>query len=186
MSRIQVLSVGLPQPLPYLDGSVPSGFVKTPVSRVLYLGLEGLEDDGQADRQNHGGPDKAVCVYPSEHYPSWQERLGKPLGDAAFGENFTTSGLTEEDACIGDVYQIEQAIVQVSQPRKPCFKLAARHGEPKLTLWVQETGLSGWYFRLVYVAGVGPAVVGEVHREGRARGPVVTSVTPLAVAGELP
>lgn len=149
MSQVQLLSVGVPGPLPYRDGSVQSGFVKTPVSWVIRLGTEGLEGDEQADLQHHGGPDKAVCVYPGEHYPHWQQRLGKPLGYAAFGENFTTSGLTEQDVCVGDVFKVGQAVVQISQPRQPCFKLAARHAEPKLTLWVQESGLTGWYFRVL-------------------------------------
>lgn len=154
-ARIAQLSVGLPAPLPYRDGVVSSGFVKMPVNGTLLLGEEGLQGDGQADRKYHGGPEKAVCVYPGEHYPYWQERLAHSLGTAAFGENFTTGGLTEEMVCIGDIFKVGKATVQVSQPRQPCFKLAARHGIPQLTLWVQETGLTGWYFRVLEP--------GEVH-----------------------
>lgn len=149
-ARIKQLSVGLPAPLLCRGKTIPSGFVKTPVNWTLQLGPEGLEGDGQADRRYHGGPDKAVCVYPSEHYPSWSERLGRLLGPAAFGENFTTVGLTERFVCIGDIVKVGSAVVQISQPRQPCFKLAARHDEPRLALWVQESGLTGWYFRVLW------------------------------------
>ncbi|MVN88258.1 MOSC domain-containing protein [Deinococcus sp. HMF7620] len=148
-ARVKQVCVGLPAPLSYRGSTVPSGFVKTPVNWPLWLGEEGLDGDGQADRRYHGGPDKAVCVYPSEHYPFWSGRLIRPLGPAAFGENFTTAGLTETNVCIGDIVKVGGAVVEVSQPRQPCFKLAARHDEPRLTLWVQESGLTGWYFRVL-------------------------------------
>ncbi len=107
----------------------------------------GLEGDAQADLKNHGGPEKAVCVYPLEHYPHWITRLGQELRPGAFGENFSTEGLLEQEVCIGDVYRVGSTVVQVSQPRQPCFKLAARHGVKELALWVQEAGLTGFYFR---------------------------------------
>lgn len=146
-ARILSLNVGLPQPLTHGKGIVQSGIVKLPVSVPVVLDITGLRGDGQADLKNHGGPDKAVCVYASEHYPYWEQRLDRSLPHAAFGENFTTDGLTETNVCIGDVYQVGQATLQVSQPRQPCFKLGARHNVPKLVLWVQETGLTGYYFR---------------------------------------
>lgn len=148
-ARLLSLNVGKPKPLPYRGKSVPSSFVKTPVSGALWLLETGLDGDGQADLRNHGGPEKAVCVYPQEHYPYWEARLGRPLQPAAFGENFSTEGLTEERVCIGDVYRVGGALVQVSQPRQPCFKLAARHGVPQLALWVQESGFTGFYFRVL-------------------------------------
>lgn len=153
-SRVQAISVGLPQALRSRGGALPggglpSGFVKTPVTGPLWLGPTGLTGDGQADQKHHGGPDKAVCVYPAEHYPHWQARLGGDLGHAAFGENFTTLGLSEAGVCIGDTFRVGSAVVQVSQPRQPCHKLAARHDQARLTLWVQESGLTGWYFRVL-------------------------------------
>ncbi len=126
---------------------VPSAFVKCHVVGTVWLSELGLGGDEQADLKAHGGPDKAVCVYPSEHYAYWAERLARALPEAAFGENFTTRGLTENTVHIGDVFEVGEATVQVSQPRQPCFKLAARHEEPKLALWVQETGRTGFYFR---------------------------------------
>lgn len=143
------LNVGLPKPLAYRGKTIPSGFVKSPAAGPLRLSRTGLDGDEQADRKNHGGPEKAVCVYPLEHYLYWEGRLGRILPPAAFGENFSTEGFTESAVCVGDVYRVGSAAVQVSQPRQPCFKLAARHGVPELALWVQETGLTGFYFRVL-------------------------------------
>lgn len=141
------LNAGLPRPLAHGGGSVRSGIVKSPVRGALWLGEAGLEGDAQADMEHHGGPDKAVCVYAVEHYPYWRGRLGVRLEPGAFGENFSADGLVETEVRIGDVYRVGTAIAQVSQPRIPCFKLAARHGEEKLALWVKETGFTGFYLR---------------------------------------
>ena len=146
-ARLVSLNTGQPGPLAYRDRQVLSGFRKSPVSQELWLGGTGLEDDAQADLKHHGGPEKAVCVYPLEHYPYWCEKLERPLEFAAFGENFSTEGLVESEVCVGDVYRVGDAIVQVSQPRQPCFKLAARHGVKELAAWVQESGFTGFYFR---------------------------------------
>lgn len=143
------LNVGLPAPLAYRRKHVQSGFRKSPIGGALWLSNTGLAGDGQADLKNHGGPEKAVCVYPLEHHPYWEERLDRRLGPAAFGENFSTDGFTESVVCVGDVYGVGTAVVQVSQPRQPCFKLAARHGVKELALWVQATGLTGFYFRVL-------------------------------------
>jgi MOSC domain-containing protein YiiM len=153
---VRSLNVGLPKPLAHGKGFVRSGFVKAPAAGPLWLGETGLEGDGQADLKVHGGPEKAVCLYPSEHYPYWEERLGRRLPEAAFGENMTTEDLVEAEVCIGDVFRVVGSgegtggpTVQVSQPRQPCYKLAARHKAKRLALWVQETGLTGFYFRVL-------------------------------------
>src|SRR5437764_847060 len=103
-----------------------SAIFKEPVATRLRLELMQLDGDGQADLKHHGGKDKAVCCYAAEHYPSWYEALGKDAGTfgfGAFGENFTLAGMTEESVCIGDVYVVGTARVQISQPRIPCYKL---------------------------------------------------------------
>jgi MOSC domain-containing protein YiiM len=154
-SRLRSLNVGLPKPLAHGKGFVQSGFVKAPAAGPLWLNKTGLEGDGQADLKVHGGPEKAACLYPLEHYPYWEDRLGRRLPEAAFGENFSTEGFVESEVCIGDVFRVagpvgsHGAVVQVSQPRQPCYKLAARHGVKKLALWVQESGLTGFYFRVL-------------------------------------
>lgn len=159
------LNVGIPGTLTYLGKEVPSSFVKTAVQSAVWLNRDGLAGDEQADLKNHGGPDKAVCVYPQEHYSYWSSRLNRTLPVAAFGENFTTAGLLEGAVCIGDIFEVGGATVQVSQPRQPCFKLAARHEEPTLALWVQETGLTGFYFRCLKAGWVSSGKPLElVHR----------------------
>ena len=153
---LQSLQVGLPRPLRYGGKTVLSAFIKEPVRGPVFLSENGLVGDEQADFKVHGGPDKAVCVYPSEHLSYWQVRLGRSLPPAPFGENFTTLGLLEQNVHIGDVFKVGSARVQVSHPRQPCFKLAASHQEPKLALWVQETGRTGFYLRCLKPGWVSP------------------------------
>lgn len=155
IGKLVSLNVGKPGTLNYRGSVVSSGFVKKPVSIPLELGRTGLNGDGQADLVHHGGQDKAVCVYPAEHHPYWSTRVGRPIGPADFGENFTVQGLIEPEVCIGDVFEVGSALVEVSQPRQPCYKLGARHGSSNLVLWVQQSGFTGFYFRCLT-----PGVVG--------------------------
>jgi MOSC domain-containing protein YiiM len=127
-----------------------TGFFKEPTTERVWLGHTNLAGDGQADLVNHGGPEKAVNVYPVEHYPYWAKTLPLAnLHEGAFGENLTTKGLQEKDVCIGDVFEIGEALVQISQPRQPCWKLARRWRIKNLSLLVQESGRTGWYFRVL-------------------------------------
>jgi MOSC domain-containing protein YiiM len=108
-----------------------------------------LDGDEQADLRVHGGPGKAVCVYSADHYPAWRQELGlASMEPGAFGENFTVSGHTESDVCIGDIYRIHEAIVVVSQPRTPCWKLARRWNVPDLPRRFLRSGRTGWYLRV--------------------------------------
>ena len=122
---------------------------KTAVDGPVAVGPLGLAGDVQVDRRHHGGPDKAVCAYPSEHLPGWAERLRRDLRPGAFGENLSTSGVTEEDACIGDRWRVGTVLLEITYPRTPCVKLAARHRHPHLIRLVRETGRSGWYLRVL-------------------------------------
>lgn len=154
--RIASLQVGLPRWLGEDGAEDPgrrrwsTGLFKEPVSGALWLGRTNLAGDGQADLEHHGGPDKAVCAYPAAHYPYWRDDLEMTeFGFGAFGENFTIDGAAEPDVCIGDVYAVGGAIVQVSQPRQPCWKLARRWGVTDLAGRATERGLTGWYFRVL-------------------------------------
>ncbi|MFC0470101.1 MOSC domain-containing protein [Halalkalibacter kiskunsagensis] len=132
------------------EKQIDSAIYKHSVSDTsLYLSTTNLEGDEQADLVNHGGSDKAVCVYPFEHYSYWENKFGFDLPIGAFGENITLRGVPESKVFIGDTWQWGEAIVQVSQPRRPCFKVAKRHGIKKLPLYIQETGFSGYYLRVV-------------------------------------
>ncbi len=127
-----------------------TGYFKRPASGAVWLGYEGFRGDEQEDRRHHGGSEKAVCVYPDEHYPRWRDTLALPgLGHGAFGENLTVSGLTESGVCIGDVFTLGEACVQVSQPRQPCWKLARRWRVKDLAAQVERTGFTGFYLRVL-------------------------------------
>lgn len=126
-----------------------SGFVKKPVDGPVALRWLNLEGDAQADLEHHGGVDKAVCCYPSVHYDGWRRELELPLPFGSFGENFTIDGLAEPDVCIGDVWKVGEAVVQVSQPRQPCWKLARRWKLKNLTRQLQDSGRTGWYLRVL-------------------------------------
>lgn len=132
------------------DKAWRTGFYKTAVEGDFWLGYEGFREDEQADRRYHGGSEKAVCVYPAEHYPYWQAHLSIPaLGPGAFGENLTVSGLRETELSIGDVFTLGSARVQVSQPRQPCWKLARRWQVKDLAAQVERNGFTGYYFRVL-------------------------------------
>ncbi|HEY9854336.1 MAG TPA: MOSC domain-containing protein, partial [Stenomitos sp.] len=162
MSLVQSLQVGMPRTFGDPEATRPedrswtSGIVKEPVDGPLWLATTQLEGDGQADRVHHGGPDMAVLAYSAEHYPLWRAELGLDLPHGAFGENLTVTGLSEAVVCLGDLYQLGDAIVQVSQPRSPCWKLARRWGMPDLVARVQKTGRTGWYLRVLKEGHVAP------------------------------
>lgn len=132
------------------EESWTTGIFKTPVCGPVWLGKLNLAGDAQADLSVHGGIYKAVNVYPSEHYSYWRQTL--PLPDmpyGAFGENFTTYGLLEDEVCIGDVFGVGEAVVQVSQPRQPCWKLERRWGIKDFVVRIKETGRIGWYLSVL-------------------------------------
>jgi MOSC domain-containing protein YiiM len=131
--------------------------------RVRTLNLDG---DRQANLAVHGGVDKAVYAYPSEHYPFWQQELGEDLPWGAFGENLTVEGLDEESLSIGDQLGIGTAVFEVSQPRLPCFKLAAKFQRDDIIKRFLESRRTGFYFRVLQegVLEAGDAIV-PVKRE---------------------
>ena len=135
------------------DGSAKlweSAINKEPVVGPVFISTEYIEGDQQADLVHHGGPDKAVCAYPSEHYEYWSETYCDiQWGAGYFGENLTLAGLLEPDVCIGDTFEVGECVLQVSQPRQPCWKLSRRWKLPKLAVHVQRTRLTGWYFRVL-------------------------------------
>jgi len=141
---------GIPDAAEPMDRPWTTGYFKEPIADPVHLTRTGLAGDGQADLVNHGGPDKAVLTYAAAHYEAWQREwnLAEMLF-GGFGENFTIAGLTEAYVCIGDVYMVGDAKVQVSQPRQPCWKTARRWRLKELPKRVIETGRSGWYFRVL-------------------------------------
>src|SRR4051794_24647069 len=148
--KVVSLQVGRTGTLQWRGKLVRSAIGKDPVGgHPIRLGPEGFEGDEQADLTLHGGPDKAVCCYPSEHIPDWEALLGEPLPPGAFGENLRLRGAVETDVNVGDTYTLGSAVVQVSQPRGPCFKLAARWHSRTMPNEMARTGRSGWYLRVL-------------------------------------
>jgi len=143
------VNVSLAEPGIYKNKETRSGINKKPVSGPIALGPTGLAGDEQADLVNHGGPDKAVCVYSYAHYGHWERVLGKKLNYGAFGENFTVDRRIENEVCIGDVFRLGEVKLQVSQPRQPCWKLAMKWGLDELPSLVLQSGATGFYFRVL-------------------------------------
>ncbi|HKG26164.1 MAG TPA: MOSC domain-containing protein [Thermomicrobiales bacterium] len=148
-----------------------SAIGKRPVaSSTLRLDALNLAGDRQADLRVHGGPDKAVYAYPSEHLPRWNKELGGdlPFGPGTFGENLTTTGWLEDEVRLGDVWSWGEAVLQVTQPRAPCYKLAMATGRPELVKRFVESGRTGWYLRVLR-PGIVP-VAGPILVVGRQPG----------------
>ena len=140
-------------------GEVISGIDKRSLDRPVRVGPHGLEGDQQGDRKHHGGGDKAVHHYAFEHYPFWRAQLGDlPLlaRPGAFGENLSTTGITEDDLRIGDVLRAGTALLQVSQGRQPCWKLDLRFGVRGMARRVQRSVRTGWYYRVLEPGFVAP------------------------------
>ena len=146
---VESLNIGLPKKENFYGKEIITGIRKQPAAGSMHLGKLGLENDGVGDLKHHGGDDKAVCVYSLDHYPYWEDALGIRLPVAAFGENLTVSSLHEDDICIGDIFQLGTAVVQVSQPRQPCRTLTARYGRDNLIKLVVDSGRTGLYFRVL-------------------------------------
>jgi MOSC domain-containing protein YiiM len=148
--KVISLNVGRPRLVIDRGREVSTGIFKSPVAGPVMLRQTNLDGDRQADLQNHGGTNKAVYAYPSEHYAFWRGELpGVELTWANFGENLTTEGLLESEARIGDRYRIGGAVVRVSQPRIPCYKLGIRFGRDDMPKRFLASGRSGIYFSVV-------------------------------------
>jgi len=156
--RLLSVQVGKPRTLDFEGLEWRSAIYKEPVEARLFLDRRNLEGDKQANTRYHGGPDKAVCCFPAEHYPFWREALcqtEETFRYGAFGENFTLAGLTEEHACIGDIYAVGTARVQITQPRQPCINLARKWNTPELPARMIDLGHSGFYLRVLQAGEVG-------------------------------
>jgi len=141
------LNVARPRLVVYKGATISTGIFKEPVAAPLQLSSLNLDGDRQADLSVHGGPHKAVYAYPSEHYAYWREELpGMDLPWGMFGENFTTSGLREDELHVGDRFQIGSATIMVRQPRVPCYKLAAKFQRDDILERFLRSGRSGFYF----------------------------------------
>ena len=165
-------------------GEVVSGIRKHEIAGPnVHVGLFNLAGDRQADLRNHGGPDKAVYAYPSEHRAYWAAEFGYDATEAPFGENLSIAGEIEDDARIGDIWQWGTATLQISQPRWPCHKLALHSGRVDMIKRFVASGRCGWYLR-VLEAGDAP-VAGPITVSQRDPGGVTVTMAFAAARGEL-
>ena len=144
--KLVAISVGRPKEVQWRGRSVQTSIFKTPVSGSVHVARLNIEGDEQSDLSVHSGAEKAVYAYPAEHYDFWRRQLpDTELPWGAFGENFTTEGLLEDEVWIGDRYRVGSVELVVTQPRMPCYKLAIRFGRPDIVKRFLQSRRSGFY-----------------------------------------
>lgn len=158
MIDVEIKAVLAGQVKPLGKRGVPSGMAKMPVSGAARYDEMGLVSDAQADLKAHGGVDKAIHHYPFDHYASWQAHMVDDMADyagpdlsepGAFGENISVAGLKESDVALGDIFKLGSGVVQIVQGRQPCWKLNERFGHRMMAKLVQQSGMTGWYYRVL-------------------------------------
>lgn len=148
--KLLAISLAQAKQVEYNGRSVSTGIFKEPVVGPVKANPFGLEGDVQVDLENHGGKDKAIYVYTAENYRFWEKELDNPpFPYGQFGENFTVSGMPDEAVHIGDIFQVGKIVVQVTQPRVPCFKLGIKMGTPSFVDTFLKSGRTGFYFRVL-------------------------------------
>ena len=174
--NLRILSVNIARPRiigMWQGEAVLSGIAKTPATAdTLFVGLTNIDGDGQADLSVHGGPDKAVYAYPSAHWPWWESEKHLACGPATFGENLTLEGANENDVAIGDRFRWGGAILEISQPRAPCYKLAVHTARPDAPGLMTLSARCGWYLRVI-AEGAAPARDATMERIIESDGPSV-------------
>jgi MOSC domain-containing protein YiiM len=178
------VNVGRSRTVVWQGRPVKTGIYKEPVAGRVRVGATGLSGDGQADLRVHGGPLKAVYAYPSEHYASWARELSRgDLSWGAFGENLTTAGLLESEVRIGDRLEVGSALLEVTQPRFPCFKLGNKFGSMGFVKQFAASGRSGFYLAVVQEGevGTGDAIRAAKRAAGR---PTIARAFAEALGGE--
>lgn len=176
------LNVGMPIEVPFQDGLVSTGIFKSPVSDRRAVRALGIEGDGQADLAVHGGVDKAVYVYSQDSYDWWMDELGHALQPGEFGENITVTGFTDDTVRIGDRMRLGTALVEVTQPREPCFKLGIRMGDKRFVTRFRDAARTGFYLRVLEEGEVAAGdAVERVH--GDPANPTVADIHDIFVNG---
>jgi MOSC domain-containing protein YiiM len=179
---VESVNVGTPQPIQVGDQTVLSAIAKHPVTGRVPLHGVNLEGDDQADRTVHGGPDKAVYAYAREDIDWWESELARSLGDAPFGENLTVRGLPVSEAVIGEQWAVGSALLQVAQPRLPCFKLGLHMGDPRFLKRFAAAGRPGTYLRILREGGI--AADDEITVLNRPEHAVTSALVSRALLGE--
>ncbi len=148
--KISSVNIGNPQTIIWRGKEVQTGIYKQPVNHSIYLGSEDVKNDHVIDRRYHGGLDKACYLFSENHYHFWKDRYSNLEWNwGMFGENLTINDLDETKLMIGDVFKVGEAIIQITQPRQPCFKLGVKFGTQKMIKEFVESGHSGAYVRVI-------------------------------------
>lgn len=148
--KLVSVNVGMPKLVEINGHQVNTGIYKTPQTGKVWLGKANLTGDGQADLTVHGGEFQAAYSYPLEHYAYWEKTLRREkLSYGTFGENFTVSGLLEDEVYVGDTFSIGEAVIEATMPRIPCFKFGHKIGKPDILAAFLTSGRSGFYHRVI-------------------------------------
>ena len=183
--KIVSVNVSTPRTVTYGGRKFETGIFKEPVTGPVSVGRTNLDGDGQADLTVHGGPHKAVYAYPLEHYPYWSGVLGRQItAYGQFGENLTTCGALENEIRIGDVLSAGSAVLQVSQPRTPCFKLAMKMGRRDFPSLFLKSKRVGFYMRVLQEGTLNPGD-GMTLLERNDRSMTVEQVVELVLSKEI-
>ena len=161
------VNVGTPREVGYRGNAVRTAIWKDPVAGPVKFGGHKVEGDEQGNPEVHGGPDKAVYAYAAEDYEWWSSELGRELGPATFGENLTLRGVDVSHALVGERWRVGGTLLEVAQPRIPCFKLGIRMGSQRFPSRFAAAGRPGAYLRVVAEGEIGTGDPAEVvHRPG--------------------
>ena len=166
-ARLISVNVGLPQAIDTGRRIVETAFWKAPVEGRVKVRHDNLEGDRQADLTVHGGPDKAVYAYAIEETRLWEEELGRELGAGAFGENLTTAGVDVSGAVLGERWRVGTTLLEVVQPRLPCFKLGLKMGDPTFLKRFALASRPGAYLKIIEEGDLGAGDPVEVDLGGR-------------------
>ncbi len=148
--RVVSTNIGEPVTISWRGKEVKTGIYKYPVEKPIFLGKEDVENDHVVDRRVHGGVDKACYLYGVENYPYWKEKYPQlDWNFGMFGENLTIEGFSENQVKIGSIYKLGTALVQISRPRQPCYKLGVRFEDPTIIKQFIDSKLSGVYVRVL-------------------------------------
>ncbi|WP_369903470.1 MOSC domain-containing protein [Bacillus manliponensis] len=149
LMKLVHFSTGKPKIVTYGEEKEMTSGICKQLTEEAFLSKDGFQGDGVADLRHHGGPDRAVCIYPYEHYELWEKEFQKPLPSSAFGENITATNMLERDVYIGNTYQLGEAIIEVTQARIPCSTISKRLDTPAILPRIVETGYTGYLCRVI-------------------------------------
>ena len=148
--HVQSCNIASPKTIIWNEKTIETGIYKNPTPKPIFLAQNGVKDDFVADSKVHGGTYKACYLFSSDHYPYWKKLYPKlPWNWGMFGENLTVNGLNETQIMVGDVYRIGEALVQVTQPREPCFKFGVKFGTQHVLKQFIQHGFPGTYVRVI-------------------------------------